>query len=597
MPASTLRRRRPAVRMCAAALMVTSVLLGVDQTAQADVRVFASSVQGSDGKTYSVTNHIVKKGLGRHHPRREWLLAWTGAEGAPETHEHGRRTRAQATAPDFLAVIDATRGSPSYGRVVNTATVSPLVKGEPHHMQYLWHKGQKVFAGTMFTDTTYVFDVSRLPEIRLSGVNLSHDTPCGSVPDAFATTSDGAAYASYMGGPDVSGPCTYTHGETRVGNGFAGSPGEVVRIAPDGRTVSETPAAVAGGEDPAVCRNIPAIDPATCANPHGIQVREDLDRLITSDFAEVRNYLDPDTNQSDPTLLRDTLRIFDISRRDRPRLVSVTHLPVGPRPDQLPAFDEDRMVMETAVTNRPWHRGAFASTMAGGAVFYTPDITARKPVWREVFDSTAAYQRLGLTPTLTGSNAGNSWLQVTPDDRYVFQAVMGADPRIPKGQNSGMVFVLDVRKLLASGRDPRCRIDELAEVTQGGAESDCPALVDVEQIKGGIGGPQGRVGVGPHWGALDNLRLGPDGRYRESASIDRLATSNYFVAQTGIDGDHKICITDFHPRRGLSIDRTFRDENTGTPCVDFDRRDWPHGPWGNARPHGILFATADADIR
>ena len=36
-----------------------------------------------------------------------------------------------------------------------------------------------------------------------------------------------------MGGPDVTGPCRYSNGEVRTGNGYAGSPGEIVHI---GRT-------------------------------------------------------------------------------------------------------------------------------------------------------------------------------------------------------------------------------------------------------------------------------------------------------------------------------------------------------------------------
>ena len=60
---------------------------------------------------------------------------------------------------DFLAVIDADQGSSTYGKVVNTVTVSPLVENEPHHMQYVWHKGHKIYAGALYLDTTYVFDV------------------------------------------------------------------------------------------------------------------------------------------------------------------------------------------------------------------------------------------------------------------------------------------------------------------------------------------------------------------------------------------------------------------------------------------------------
>lgn len=63
-------------------------------------------------------------------------------------------------------------------------------------------------------------------------------TPSAQAP-AYA---DVQVVPSYMGGPDVPGPCTYTDGQVRVGNGFAGSPGEIVRIGPDGKTLSEAPA-------------------------------------------------------------------------------------------------------------------------------------------------------------------------------------------------------------------------------------------------------------------------------------------------------------------------------------------------------------------
>ena len=36
--------------------------------------------------------------------------------------------RNASAGPDFHAVIDVTEGSPSYGRLVNTATVGPLVE-------------------------------------------------------------------------------------------------------------------------------------------------------------------------------------------------------------------------------------------------------------------------------------------------------------------------------------------------------------------------------------------------------------------------------------------------------------------------------------
>lgn len=95
--------------------------------------------------------------------------------------------------PDFLAVIDATQGSPTYGKVVNTATVGPLVENEPHHMQYVWHKGDTIYAGALFAAATYAFDVSALPQLKLKGVSLPTQTLGGSVPDAYWVLKDGTA--------------------------------------------------------------------------------------------------------------------------------------------------------------------------------------------------------------------------------------------------------------------------------------------------------------------------------------------------------------------------------------------------------------------
>jgi hypothetical protein len=146
--------------------------------------------------------------------------------------------------------------------------------------------------------------------------------------------------------------------------------------------------------------------------------------------------------------------------------------------------------------------------------------------------------------------------------------------------------VLDIRKLLASGNKPKCKIDALSEVTGGGRESDCPAVVSTLDAPGG-----------PHWGALDNLRLGSDGYYHETRKAKRLAFSNYFVARTGLNGDHRVCLANQAADGKLSLDEKFRDERTGEACIDFDRGAWPHGEWGPAKPHSMIFVAADADVR
>src|SRR5689334_17454574 len=98
----------------AAALVVLAgagLVAGAGATAYAVTEV-SSSVRGTDGRTYTATNHLTPAAL-KGGPR-EWLLAWAGATNGTDT-----------AAQDFIAVIDATKGSPTYGQVVNTVTVGP----------------------------------------------------------------------------------------------------------------------------------------------------------------------------------------------------------------------------------------------------------------------------------------------------------------------------------------------------------------------------------------------------------------------------------------------------------------------------------------
>jgi hypothetical protein len=528
--------------------------------------------------------------------RRKYLIVWAGdnnvldKSGAeltalPKSVGPDLIGQKDLIGPDFFAVIDATAGSSSYGKVVNTATVGPLVENEPHHMQYVWHKGNSIFAGGLFTDVTYVLDASKLPALSLKGVNLPTDTLCGSVPDAYWVTKDGSAYGTYMGGPDVPGPCTYTDGQVRFGNGFAGSPGEVVRLDKNGKTVDESPATPSSAENEQRCDNIPQLSAPTCANPHGIQAREDLNTLVTSDYNEPRNIILNPVQAPSSYLRRPTVRTWDIADKDHPKLKSVSFLPDGPRVGRVAHQEEPRAAMETTVTNQPGHKGAFAETMQGGAIYYTPDITVTKPKWREVFDLTTSNKQVDPGSDYYGGGSNGGWVQTSHDDRYLYHAVTGRGASGTNGASPSYILKLDISKLIASGDTPECNIDSVDEITAGGQESDCPAVASTIKAPGG-----------PHWGALDNLELGGDGYYHEG-NAKRLAYSNYFVARTGLNGDHRVCLVDEESDGALKLDEKFRDENSGTPCVEFNRDSWPHGDWGPAKPHSMLFVTADDDIK
>ena len=584
-----------------------------------------TKVVGADDETYWLTNNIdtglvpttvlQDLGLGEALPqtplgggdaggtapddgkRREYLVVWAGDNNVLD------RTGKQLTdlpaeigpdligqkeliGPDFLAVVDVSKGSSSYGKVVNTATVGPLVENEPHHMQYIWHKGHKFFAGGLFTDVTYVIDTSKLPALKLTNVNLPTDTLCGSVPDAYWVTKNGSAYGTYMGGPDVPGPCTYSDGTTRIGNGFAGSPGEVVRLDKNGKTVYEAPATPKSGETEQRCDNIPALPAATCANPHGIQAREDLGILITSDYNEPRNIILNPVAAPSSYLRRPTVRTWDISNPDKPKIKAVSFLPDGPRVGRVAHQEEPRAVMETTVTNLPKHKGAFAQSMQGGAIYYAPDITAKKPEWREVFDLTAANRKADPSRNPYGGGSNGGWIQTSLDDKYLYHAVAGRQASGSDKGSPSYILKLDIRKLLKSGNAPKCSIDTIEETVQGGAESDCPAIKSILPAPGG-----------PHWGTLDNFKLGGDGFYHETKKVKRIAYSNYFVARTGLNGDHRVCLVDVKKNQKLKLDKSFRDESTGETCIDFDRASWPHGAWGPAKPHSMLFVVADDDVK
>ena len=596
-------------------LLALGVVAGVTTLpggdAYADVETVKSAVKGADGKDYWVENNIdtdaAEDSRGAS-TRPEYMVVWAGDENVADTvvpdvknlpgslTNPTDKVRNALPGPDFMAVVDVTKGSPSYGKVVNTATVGPLVENEPHHMQYSWRKGDKIYAGGLYSAATYVFDVSALPELKLSGISLPSQTLCGSVPDAYWVLNDGTAYGTYMGGPVVPGPCTYSNGEVRTGNGFAGTPGEVVRFGPDGQKLVEAPAATTTPEDPTQCLNMPALGQPSCANPHGIQVREDLNTMVTSDYAEPRTIILDPVKAPSPYLRRPTVRTWDISDLNHPKVKSVSYLPTGPRSNgQDPLHNENRAAMETTVTNLPGHKGAFAQTMQGGALFYTPDITAPEPEWKEIYDLSAAVKELDPAAGDNGGPSSNGgWLQTSPDDKTLYHAIIGRKPgALGKDDpgTAGGVIALDIEKLVEAGDKATCSIDTTDEIAAGGAESDCPTLKGHQVIN------PGKAAGGPHWGALDNLELGDDGFYHETDQPKRLATTNYFVARTGTDGDHKVCLVDIAKDGELKLDEDFRDENTGDTCISFNRESWPHGSFGNAKPHSMLFVANDADIK
>ena len=569
----------------------------------------------------------------------EYVVVWSGNQngadlnGAAAQEELGRFLAGDtggvddagakfAPGLDAWVVLDARRRNPdgsrnaTYGKVVNFVQV-PLpwgVEGEPHHMQYQWEPGQPLLAGGLFNDTTFVLDVGDIPRMSLKNTITPEQTPNGSVPDAYDYAGDGRFIGTYMGGPQTN---------------FAGSPGEVVAFRPDrakGLTVaSEVAGGVPGarqtgnpGGIPEPCNEEEAAPLDTCSNPHGVQVRPDLNTMVTSDYAEPRHVVIDPVKPAGGASFRPTVRVWDTSNPDRPKLESVAHMPSGWRGARKNTMGANRGVMEAAKT---WpassrfpgtlpSKGAFAGAMCGGGIFFTPDMTALPAEssrnWKQVWDDGIALLRArrGNVDDFIkepGPCEGGSWMQVSRNNRWLFRVAGGNAPNEDNTtgtrQPVKVVYDLDVQALMRSAAAGRIQcdltrgidtngdrrvditaVDAVRRLADGDAVADCPRLIDTLKVDDDTTG-------GPHWGAIDNHSVTPEG------FPTRLAFSDYFVSRSGVDGNHRLYMVDVDPASGkLSYERRWRDEVTGELGTNFNRDDWPGNPGaGWYKPHSMVW--------
>jgi hypothetical protein len=560
-------------------------------------------------------------------PGHEYLVVWAGkmnagdltgkdalifANGGAINPEGLKEVLPQEIGPgqDMETVIDAERGCDTYGKVVDVALIPGAdgVENEPHHMQYVWYPGNSIWAGGLFSSRLFTFDASALPKLTLVATQEPWATPGGSIWDAFAALPDGTAYGTLMGGP------LQVYGMT---------PGEVVHIGAKGKILGEFPATAPEGLPATDINGLPTCpDLGSCANPHGINARPDLHTLVTTDYAEPARLVEDPLKPENYNVFRRTVRIWDISDENHPKITKVEVMPKGPRNDSNPGHAENLGIMEGGKTwdypmpNGKIPKGWFTESMCGGAIFYTPDITQTGAhPFREVFDSTAADFSPKAQSSFSGQvpNGGpNSQLteaagcdggtvvQVTPDNRFVMHAISGRYTNQDDFTDSGtpkMVYMIDVTRLLEAGDNYDCNINSIRAVMDPSAGGpDCPTVAGVAPVNDTSTG-------GPHWGAFDNFTLGTiqvkdpqTGRiWTDTHAVTRMAFANYFVARTGLDGNHKVCMLSINPYSGdLAYDNSFIDENLGTPCVDYNRSSWPGGAThGYYKPHSMIFVEDD----
>jgi hypothetical protein len=560
----------------------------------------------------------------------EYLVVWSSKQNAGDVYgkELGELVSNATVNPQGLAdflnpqflpgldgfqIIDERKinldgsDNPDYGKVVNFVQL-PLpwgVEAEAHHMQYEWNDGDPIIAGGLFNDTTFVLGAKDIPNLKLENIVPPQDTPNGSIPDAYDSVGDGRFIGTYMGGPEEN---------------FGGSPGEVVTFKPDpakGLVLeSETPAGNIGGVQagnaggvPEPCSTREAEPLETCANPHGIQIRQDLHRMVTADYAEPREIVLDPIKPADKYAFRPTVRVWDTSDPAKPKLISVAHMPAGPTEPAQRAH-EQYGIMEDAKTwpdAKRYHgldsKGIFAGSMCGGGIFFAPDVTALKgdsssqfkQVWNDGLSELAAGDQGAFLDEPTGCDGG-AWHQVSPSNRILFRSVQGRLPISDNYYDQGevkLIYDVDISPLVASAQDGHVACDLSRGIHEGGIDmtgievfkalaagkqvADCPRLISTLIVHDPTTG-------GPHWAALDNHSFDQNG------VPWRLAFSDYFVSRTGVDGDHRLYTVDVSPTGKLSYDSGFRDEKTGALGVNFNRRNWPGSPdAGFYKPHSMIW--------
>jgi hypothetical protein len=503
---------------------------------------------------------------------------------------------------DFLAIIDADPRSLTYGKVVNTASLQSVpganllndlgftdalglpamygfpstgipsdVLNEAHHMTHdpiVVGRHQYLYLGGLISANVFRCDVTdprNIPTCPL--VTSPKEVENFSGVDDFIQAPSGNLLVTYMGAKNLT------------------TPGGLVELGLDGTVIGEYAAAKPGGPT----RYMPSIhgvtDTGLLAHPHGIDIREDLNLLVTSDYADPLSLATATTVDGITEDCGTTVRFWNLSNPGAGP-TAIAQVPIGTGREALFENNAPEGVMSLALTHQHEHKGVFAASMGGGSIWYAPDATAAQPEFRTVYR--------------VGPGTAPAIFFITPDDRFLVQPIQGTwspgdavyDRDYP-GEHSRRVIVLDIQKLLRAGTNVQCAappvvtdangIIQLIPTRNNGA-ADCPTVTGTLNLDS-----QANFDThgGPHFLAFDH-------------ETRRVAAANYFVQLTPFNlpgtheaGDDRVCMARLTQTGQLVLDSAFKDELTGAPCVAMDRPTsylWPHrGATGAAKPHGMAF--------
>jgi hypothetical protein len=224
---------------------------------------------------FLVRGPLVRQARAEQESDEKYLFVWAGDQAR--------------TNPDFLAVIDFDEDSNRYGNVISTVPLAGqgATGNEPHHVG-LSADGKVLGAGGLLSvlkgqNEVFFFDVShpRAPRF-LSSAN----PPLSSITDDFYPLSQGGFLVTMMGGP------------------MGHAPGRVAEFDKNLQLVAEHPAA----------------PPDDGFNPHGIDLRPELNLMVTSDFVCPSTTLH---SMPDGVDFRGSIRVWNLSQRTILRTITL----------------------------------------------------------------------------------------------------------------------------------------------------------------------------------------------------------------------------------------------------------------------------------
>ena len=312
----------------------------------------------------------------------EYLYLWTGS--------------ADSTQPDFLAVLDVTEDSSSYGRLVTTLPV-PGRRNLPHHTEHEMPADRQLFANGFDSGETFIFDLSDPVHPRLAGQfgaveGYTH-------PHSFLRLPRGNVLATFQ--------------MRHVSAGM--TPGGLVELTPAGKPVRSSSA------------DAPGLDPRTRVYSAGIV--PSLDRIVTT-----TTDMDADSPAS---------RQLQLWRLSDMALLHTITLPNGPAGDESSLTAEPRVLpdgrtvlvstfacglylmegleseMPSArlVASFPRKKGTYCAIPVIAGHYYLVTV----PAWNAVvsLDISDPSAPREVSRVILGQDDSPHWLSLSPDQRRV----------------------------------------------------------------------------------------------------------------------------------------------------------------------------------